>query len=72
MYKFYIFNEGNPPLGPYSATEIKEMELEKGTLMFELTINDGEPTPIEEIDIKYFSEEELEEQGTYTAPIKDP
>ena len=68
MYKFYIFNEGNPPSGPYSATEIKEMELEKGTLVFELTINDGEPTPIEKIDIEYFSREELEEQGIYTTP----
>ncbi|MBR5982972.1 MAG: hypothetical protein IK025_04530 [Bacteroidales bacterium] len=68
MYKFYIFNEGNPPSGPYSATEIKEMELEKGTLVFELTINDGEPTPIEEIDIEYFSREELDEQDIYTAP----
>ena len=66
--KFYIFNEGNPPSGPYSATEIKEMELEKGTLVFELTINDGEPTPIEEIDIEYFSREELDEQDIYTAP----
>lgn len=66
--KFYIFNEGNPPSGPYSATEIKEMELEKGTLVFELTINDGEPTPIEKIDIEYFSREELEEQGIYTTP----
>ena len=58
MYKFYIFNEGNPPSGPFSATEIKEMELEKGTLVSELTI--------EEIDIEYFSREELEEQGIYT------
>ena len=64
--KFYIFNEGNPPSGPYSATEIKEMELEKGTLLSELTINDGEPTPIEKIDIEYFCREELEEQGIYT------
>ena len=62
MYKFYIFNEGNTPLGPYSATEIKEMELEKGTLVFELTINDGEPTPIEEIDIDYLCGEESETQ----------
>lgn len=66
--KFYIFNEGNPPSGPYSATEIKEMELESGTLVFELTINDGEPTPIEEIDIEYFSREELEEQDIFIAP----
>ena len=70
MYKFYIFNEGNPPSGPYSATEIKEMELEKGTLVSELTINDGEPTPIEKVDIEYFSREESDEQGTYTATVK--
>ena len=70
MYKFYIFTENTPPSGPFSATEIKEMNLEKGTLLSELTINDGEPTPIEEIDIDYLCGEESDSKGTSPIPEK--
>ena len=58
MYKFYIYTDAGLQ-GPYSAVEIRDMQLEKGTLLSEMLINDGEPIPIEDLDIDFFCGEEL-------------